>query len=312
MRKILVTAIGGDVGNGILKILSKGSDEIYGCDINDYPIGMDKVKSYWKSDLAVSHQYIDNLLIKCKQFEISHLIPVNEMEIIKVSEHKEVFKQHNIQIIIQDSNVLNICLDKLKTMKFLEKHMTANVPYTYTYDNFVENGEKHIVKLRNSCGSKYLQYITEKRELDQIPYYKDEYIIQQYLKDDNEEYTIGVFSNGYDVRTIIFKRKLEHGHTSFVELTYNAELQQMAIEVANFIGLKGYINIQSRKFNDSYKIFEINPRISGTVYFRYLLGFDDVTWWLNLVDNKKIPEYMPIYKKAIGIRELSEKFVIME
>ena len=65
MRRILVTAISGDVANGILKILSETEDEIYGCDVNDYPVGMDKTKAYWKSDYAVSNCYVNNLLKKC-------------------------------------------------------------------------------------------------------------------------------------------------------------------------------------------------------------------------------------------------------
>ena len=77
MRKILVTAISGDVSNGILKILRETGDEIYGCDINDYPVAMDKVKQFWKSDLALSPEYIENLILKCKELGITHLIPVN-------------------------------------------------------------------------------------------------------------------------------------------------------------------------------------------------------------------------------------------
>ena len=46
MRRILVTAISGDVANGILKILQDTEDCVYGCDIYDYPVGMDRVITY--------------------------------------------------------------------------------------------------------------------------------------------------------------------------------------------------------------------------------------------------------------------------
>ena len=41
LRRILITAISGDIANGILKILSEDdSNELYGCDVNEIAIGM--------------------------------------------------------------------------------------------------------------------------------------------------------------------------------------------------------------------------------------------------------------------------------
>ncbi len=36
MRRILVTAISGDIGNGILKILKENGETGFGCDVNAY------------------------------------------------------------------------------------------------------------------------------------------------------------------------------------------------------------------------------------------------------------------------------------
>lgn len=41
MRKILVTAVSGDIANGILKILQEQDAELYGCDVNSIAAGMD-------------------------------------------------------------------------------------------------------------------------------------------------------------------------------------------------------------------------------------------------------------------------------
>ena len=54
LRRILVTAISGDIANGILKILFEDkSNELYGCDVNEFAIGMIYVKQFWKCRYAI-------------------------------------------------------------------------------------------------------------------------------------------------------------------------------------------------------------------------------------------------------------------
>lgn len=310
MRRILVTAISGNVANGILKALRDTRDEVYGCDIYDYPVGMSYVKAFWKSELAVSETYISAMIAKCKEYKITHLIPVNELEIRKISEHRDEFEAIGIKLIINSPEIIYTFLDKKLTIEYLQR-AGIPVPRTYTMETFQEDGKPYIVKLRNSCGSKLLERVSSKTEILKLGI-KEEFVIQEYLEEAEEEYTVGVFSDGEQVDIISFKRKLEHGYTSFVELVQNERIAALAKRIAQAVTLRGFINIQLRKSGDEYKVFEINPRISGTVYFRHMLEFSDVLWWLDLADGIRREKYVPQYAKAIGMRELSEKFVILE
>ena len=180
------------------------------------------------------------------------------------------------------------------------------------YNDFSEDGKTYIVKLRNSCGSKLLQKIRTFEELNELKVDLDDIVIQEYIDEESQEYTVGVFSDGRNISTIIFKRQLKHGYTSFVELVEDGVIREIAEKIARYIDLHGYINIQLRKHEEKNYIFEINARISGSVYFQYMLGHNIVIWWLDLLDGKPDHVYQNKYKKAIGIRELTEKFVIME
>ncbi len=312
MRKILVTAISGDVSNGILKVLQETGDEVYGCDINEYPVGMDKVLQYWKSDLAVSQRYIPNLLLKCRELGITHLVPVNEEEIKAVGAHAHLFRSAGIKVVMDHPHVLDIFFDKYRTYEYLNTLKGISVPDTYQYGDFQEDGKKYIVKLRKSCGSKFLETVKSKRELEQLGIDLKECVVQEYLEDAKEEYTVGVFSDGDNVAVIIFRRKLSHGYTSFVEMVQDEGIEREAKIIAKSLNLQGYINIQLRKKDGRNCIFEINPRISGTVVFRHQLGFSDVVWWLDMLDGMKMPEYQCRYGTAIGMRELHEKFVVLK
>ncbi len=312
MRKILVTAISGDVSNGILKILRETGDEIYGCDINDYPVGMDKVKQFWKSDLALSPEYIENLILKCKELGITHLIPVNEEEIKVISSHANMFCNAGIKVVINHPYILDTFFDKYSTYEYLRGLDGISVPRTYQYDSFKEDGKRYVVKLRKSCGSKFLETISKKQELEHFGINLKECIVQEYLGDAQEEYTVGVFSDGDRVAVIVFRRKLSHGYTSFVEIIQDEGIEREAGIIAKSLNLRGYINIQLRKQDGRNYIFEINPRISGTVVFRHQLGFSDVVWWLDMLDGAKMPDYKCKYNTAIGMRELHEKFVVLK
>lgn len=294
-----------------MKVLQETEDEIYGCDINDYPVGMDKVRFYWKSDLAIKPEYVPALIQKCKEIGITHLIPVNEEEIQAIDKHMEDFHAAGIKVMINNPYILENFLDKYKTYECLSKIEGITVPKTYRYEEFVEDGKTYLVKLRQSCGSKFLHVITKRQELDELNVEKDKCVIQEYLDNAQEEYTAGVFSNGKKTEVIVFRRKLMHGYTSFVEFVQDPPLEREAAAIAKKIGLKGYINIQFRKCKGKNYIFEINPRVSGTVVFRHMLGFEDVIWWLEILDHKSVPEFRCKYKMAIGMRELQEKFVIL-
>ena len=312
MRRILVTAISGDIGNGILKILKENKDiHIFGCDVNEIAVGMDLVEEFWQSKYAVEDGYIEELLEKCKKYEITHLIPVNEREIEVIGKERFRFEKNHIKLVLQSENILEICLDKYITAKFLSQN-GFDVPMTYISKNEIPDIKKtYICKPRKSNGSKniFVFYPDENKEIDDKK--QENLVFQEYIECD-DEYTIGVFKYKDVINTIAFKRKLKNGYSNQVDLSHDEKLVQIAKKIAEIMQLEGYINIQLRKQKNRYYIFEINPRISGTVRFRHMLGYTDVLWWLDVLDSKSVELYRCPYKKALGIRELNEKYLVLE
>lgn len=178
--------------------------------------------------------------------------------------------------------MLDICLDKSVTAKFLSEH-GLDAPHTYADKREIpENGERdmgdtqseiqkrYILKPIKSNGSKNIRLFESVWEIPKE--IGSDCILQEYIES-AEEYTVGVFRQKETVSVISFLRQLRDGR---------------------------------------YYIFEINPRISGTVRFRHMLGFTDVLWWLDLLDGITVDPWKSAYKRAVGIRELNEKFLILE
>ena len=139
-----------------------------------------------------------------------------------------------------------------------------------------------------------------------------ELIAQELLGSEEEEFTTGVFSDGGSVSTITFRRSLGMGGLSReVVLETNPLIQELAESLARATGLRGCVNIQSRKVGDSFVPFEINPRISSTVTFRKKFGFDDTRWWIDSLEGKQ-HSYPNKFKSGYAFRYLTEVYLRME
>ena len=313
MRRIFITAIGGDIGYGVVKSLKKSNHDIYiiGCDIKKYNCSYDLVDEFYLSPAYMKEdewwKFVLGLVVSR---EIDYLWPVTEPEIRIVNKRKE--ELHNVKVIINNPLVLEIAMDKGKTAEYLEK---AGVPTPHTWWKSEDGPKKYplIVKEKFSCGSHGIKIVNSQKELTDALNNMQAPIIQEYIGNEKEEYTLTIFSDGNIVNYIVFKRTLGFGGMSrFVELVHNDKLKKMAQTIAKILDLKGSINVQMRKQEGMYYVFEINPRISSTIGFRLLLGFNDPAWWIDMLEGKNIEKYKYPNERVYGVRSVEEKLFFEE
>ena len=310
--RILVTAISGNVATGILRSLEGHGYSLYGCDVSDYPSGMDLVRDWARVPYAVETGYVPELLHICKKWDVQAILPANESELAILDQNRDIFLDTGIHLIINRSFILRTCLDKYECMCALEA-LGVRVPKTFRPQDSIEGDTAYIVKPRSGCGSRFLKRISSAEEAQKLEVqFGSPLIVQEYLPGESEEYTMSVFSNGEIVRCIIFRRRLAHGYTSFVELVQDGAMETIGKTVAEAWHLNGSINLQMRRKDGNACVFEINPRLSGTSHFRAQLGFNDSYWWCETALGRPVPEYVPTCQEAIGVRELTSKIVYMQ
>lgn len=308
MKKIFVTSIGGDIGYGVIKSLKKSGHDLYivGCDIRKYNYSYDLVdKFYISPPYKNEDEWWDFISEVIKKEKINYFWPIAETEIKITDKRKEDLVE--IKTIINNSTILEIAMDKGRTAEYLKRH-GLNVPDTWQTPEECSKRYPLIVKERFSCGSHGIKMVINLEELLEAINSMKDAVIQEYIGDEREEYTLTVFSDGMIVNYIAFKRILGFGGMSrFVELVNDDHLKEIAYLLAKIIHLKGSINVQMRKRDGEYYIFEINPRISSTIGFRLQLGFNDVSWWIDMLEGKKIKQYIYPNKKIYGVRSVEEK-----
>lgn len=312
---ILVSAVGGDLGQSVIKCLRDSNYQPYilGCDLNPYAGGRADVDEFFQAPPAKDkQQYTDFLLRIIEGKKINYVFLLADVEIIFFNENRESFRETNAIFVVSEKFIVDTFMDKYKTVEFFKGN---GIPYPKTwmpsqYDN--QLGFPLILKKRRGSGSQRLFKVNDKDELQFYLKRYNDMIVQEYLPGEDNEYTAGLFKYDETIHTITFKRTLAPGGFSQqVELVTDESINEFPEDLARRLTFKGSINVQFRRTDRGCIPFEINPRFSSTVYFRHRFGFKDVLWCLDLYEGRTV-SYTPVYTGGIGVKKFSEAFFDME
>jgi carbamoyl-phosphate synthase large subunit len=285
---ILVTSIGGDLGQAVCKALrySNYHIKIYGTDCKEYVPNHLFCDSFQTIPKAGSKVYIEaiNRLILKNAIDLIYIC--SEQELLYICDNfEEIPPEIRTRIVIPPLPVINICRDKFKTMQFLKDNKLP-YPYSRIYDKSISidtqlNDFKYplIVKKISDCGSKYLHIISSFKEFEAINHLDHTYMLQEYIS--GTEYTNAVYRDAFsdEIYVISFERSLKDGMSYEAKVVFNRDIEELCKKVATKLNLRGAINIQLRQErNKEPVIFEINPRYSSTAFMRAKFGFNDVIY----------------------------------
>lgn len=294
MKTILVTGIGGDIGFGIGRILKTAqvASKIVGCDIHDDHPGNLIFDACEVVKKASDPDYLAFMEQVIKRHDVDLIIPTVEPELRSFAKEGVFETLLGVPMVMANSKAVSTGFDKLLTADFLR---TSGLPFPWTVP--VETGPPPflpcIIKDRFGAGS--VDVCLVEKEL--VPLYmrsRTSHIWQEYLTPDDEEFTCGIYRSACnEIRHIAFRRRLKGGVTQSGEVVNNKSINQLLINVAEALELRGSINVQLRLCERGPIIFEINPRFSSTVVFRHLLGFQDLIWSLQEKFGEMLSTYNP-------------------
>lgn len=314
---VLISAIGGDVACAVLRSIKDSSicSKIVGFDIRMNIQGRKYVDVFLTSPPYICEREYKEFLSKVIINEkIDSFLPMTEYEIKWADKNRDFFADKGVKLVINNSKIISIAGSKLETALFLSTN-GFDVPKTMALTEITDKeeilkqiGVPFILKMDEGCGSKNIKIIKDTETLNRIDLTEYVgYIVQEYISNEENEYTVGVFSDGRKINSIIFKRRLGFGGMSTeVKTIKDDSITETVHRLAELLELKGAINVQLRKDRDKNFIFEINPRLSSTVGFRNLLGFKDAMWWLQMINNEEVKMEVDIQEGIIGIKTLDE------
>ncbi len=253
--------------------------------------------------------YIPTIIELCNKYDIKVLFPGSEAELTVIGKNREIFRQKGILVPINDEEVIDICTDKTKTMKFLEENgfdFPKNI--TIKCEDDVKKIDFLPVVIKPSIGgggSKDIMIAQTKEEVDLFCKYLlniySEFIVQEYVGTPDSEYTVGVLNtmDGDFINSIAVHKSIETALNNRIKIKNRTGIESLGKnlvvssgisegyvdkfpqvttvceDIVKKLGAKAAINVQCRLYENKVYVFEINPRFSGTTSIRALMGYNE-------------------------------------
>ena len=287
--------------------------------------------------LIYDDEYIPFLLEYCKKNHINAIISLFDIDLPILAKNKQLFKENNIEVIVSDSQVIDICNDKWKTYLFLKEN-DFNAPMTFLdIDATLKEIEAHrlnfplFVKPRWGMGSISVFKAENKEEL--IVFYEKvkREVHQTYLKYESsidkehcvivqqaffgQEYGLDVINDlkGVYQNTIVKKKiAMRAGETDCAETVANDILKALGEKISEKMHHLASLDTDVFLVNGIPYILEMNARFGGGYPFSHMAGVSlpkaIISWLKNKKVDKEVFDYKTemIFQKDIRIVELTE------
>lgn len=315
-KTVLVTGIGGNVGQGIIRNIRKTGFpvKIIGCNINAFSAGNHLCDRFYEVPYANDISYIDTISSIVEKEGVDLVIPSTDYEVYYLSKYKDILA---CTTAVSDVNTANIYLDKY--LSFLH-HKQHDIPFADSSlpANYDKRFDQFLVKPREGRGSRGIHI-----NPPDVSSFDDTYLVQRLYKGPEITTAFYVSTDKQLHGFITLERKLENGATAEcrVNKEYDAEVRMILEKMIIHAGIIGSANLQSIVTENGEVIpFEINCRISGTNSIRSNFGFEDVRYTLeeflygmppskpNIMNGIAVRIMMDvIYPEALNTNNLTDK-----
>lgn len=292
-KNVLVTGIGGNVGQGIIRNIrsTKYNVRVIGTNVVEFSAGNHLCDAFHKVPYAVDKSYIATIQQIVKNEQIDLIIPSTDYESSGLAQNRA---EIDTVISSSDGDTCAIYLDKYET--YLH-HAKYEIPFAKAVlpSKYDGSFKEHILKPKGGRGSRRLHINPEAW----TEFNDKEYMVQELIRGIEITCAFYVDKKQQLHGMITFERELENGATNqcVVVDQYDDRLLEIIHKMMQHAKFSGAANLQSIVTQEGEIIpFEINCRISGTNSIRTNFGFKDVQYTLQEYLYEQSPEPVSITK----------------
>lgn len=289
MTTVFVTAIGGDVAQGVARVIREGRPDwrIVGSDMGDRHGGGHFVDAFFRSPSARDRAYLDWLEDQLRLSGATFCIPMNEAEIARIVASGTVALA-GAALVTAGKKAIDVASDKVRTARFLSSIGLPAPWVAETADDIPSGGFPCICKPRDGAGSRAVYICADAAEAAFFERRHPGAMFQELLLPDDAEVTCAVFRAADGATAVLqLQRRLVGGATGWAEVIDDPEVTRHCTRIAEALALRGAFNVQLRRTPAGPRVFEINARFSSTALMRHRLGFSDVLWTLDDLAGRK-------------------------
>lgn len=270
---VIVTGIGGNVGQGVLRVLRQRYPEfrLIGVDVGKLTAGHYFCDVFYTVPYSYAPGYSELICEICRREEVDLIIPATDYEVYYLGK-----MAHSLPVLIASPpEVAWTFIDKYETWRCFS---AAGIPFADSRLPADYRGEfsENIVKPREGRGSRNI-YLNP----SDLSIFDDSYLIQRLYHGVEITTAFYVKKDRIVHGMITFERSLVAGTTERCQIVRNHDdnLRKIVTHMVELLDIKGPCNVQSIVTDEGDIIpFEINCRYSGTSSIRSQLGFPDVVF----------------------------------
>lgn len=284
MYNVLVTGVGAVIGYGIVRSLRalERPVRIIGMDIYPDAAGLHCCDHFEPAVLAAAPAYPEFLRSLICRNSIDLVIPGIEHDISRMVQEGSAWSDLDTKFALNNPGLVALSADKWHTACSLAE---AGFPVIKTriegnFDELAQEfGIPFLLKPRRSYASKGIQRIHTERDVD---YWRqklgDDFMVQEIVGDDENEYTVAAFGFGDGTcgQKLILQRKLSgEGATAKARVVSIPEIDVLVDRLAMHFKPVGPTNFPFRYHAGQFLLLEINPRVSSSTSLRMAFGYNE-------------------------------------
>ncbi|MCQ1769262.1 ATP-grasp domain-containing protein [Neorhizobium galegae] len=285
MTTVLVTGVGAIIGYGILRSLRMARPDVklVGIDIHSDAVGQRWADQFFQVPLTADPVYPEVLSRIITDAEVDLIIPGIEQDTHFFSDNRSFIEKMGVAICLNSRRLVDLSRDKWLMYQELQAvSPEINIPTYRSNDfDFLEStlGLPFIVKPRRSYASKGLVKVKDRAGFQSLAAAMGETLIAQpIIGTDDEEYTVAAFGDGegaYLAHIVLQRRLAMDGSTAKAIVRADISLQETLRPIFAHFQPIGPTNLQFRRVNATWKLLEINPRVSSATSIRSAFGYNE-------------------------------------
>lgn len=302
--RFLITAIGSMSAECAIKRLKAEGHFVVGCDIypGDWHYETKLCDAFCQAPFATKEsEYIDFLLRVCERHQLSHIIPLTDLEIDIIDKHRVVFDEAGIVLCMQNTDVLRVARNKnVLYNKFIDDDKVPSIKTCLLLDVPEDFPFPCIAKPYNGRSSEGLIRNATREQVLAIDN-KSCYILQQQLEGDI--FTVDYIRDAkHNVDVAVPRKELlrtKNGAGLTIKTINDKKLIHLVSHIGQSLNINGCVNMEFIQSGGEFYLIDINPRFSAGVAFSVVTGYDMILNHVRCFSNESIDQQIPIKEKII-------------